>query len=420
MVLAVPVSILTAIYLSEYAPRGSAVAKPVVDLLAGLPSVVYGVWGVLLVVPFVGNVLAPLFGVFSSGYSVLAGGIVLAIMIFPTIIHVTLEVFASVPRRCARRRWPSGRPLGDDTHVVLRKGVPGILAAVVLGLSRAFGETMAVLMVVGNVPAVPRSLFDPGYPLPALIANNYGEMMSIPRYDAALMLAALVLLLVVLLFNVLARRILVRVERRAGERPGRRRGSAAQADRGLFPGLAGSAAVVILSPPPHPRDGPLESLPALSLAMLTQTPQGRLLPGQGRRHPERHPRVALSRRRGDALAFLLSLPLALYLNVYKGRASMTAVWTRFCLDVLWGVPSIVYGAFGFVVMLALGLRASLLAGIVTVALLELPIMARAIDEVVRLVPRELPEARPRSGRRARDRAQGRGPAGVPRHRDRRS
>jgi phosphate transport system permease protein len=73
---------------------------------------------------------------------------------------------------------------------------------------------MAVLMVVGNVPAVPRSLFDAGYPLPALIANNYGEMMSIPRYDAALMAAALVLTLIVLFFNVLARRILVQVERR--------------------------------------------------------------------------------------------------------------------------------------------------------------------------------------------------------------
>ncbi|MGZ7064792.1 MAG: phosphate ABC transporter permease subunit PstC, partial [Candidatus Aminicenantales bacterium] len=100
-------------------------------------------------------------------------------------------------------------------HVVLRKGSQGILAASVLGFSRAFGETMAVLMVAGNVPIVPKSPFDPGYPLPALIANNYGEMMSIPRYDSALMLAALVLLAAVIFFNVLARRILVRVERRS-------------------------------------------------------------------------------------------------------------------------------------------------------------------------------------------------------------
>ena len=217
MVLAVPVSILAAVYLSEYAPRRvREAAKPVVDLLAGLPSVVYGVWGVLLVVPFVSGVLAPLAGVYSSGYSILAGGIVLAVMSFPTIIHVTLEVFTAVPRSLRDASLSLGATKWETTRrVVLRKGAPGILAAAVLGFSRAFGETMAVLMVVGNVPAVPRSLFDPGYPLPALIANNYGEMMSVPRYDAALMTAALVLMVIVLGFNVLARAILVRVERRA-------------------------------------------------------------------------------------------------------------------------------------------------------------------------------------------------------------
>ena len=216
LVLAVPVSIFAAIYLSEYAPRWvRESAKPVVDLLAGLPSVVYGVWGVIMVVPFVGDVLAPLAGVYSSGYSILAGGIVLAIMTFPTIIHVTLEVFASVPLSLREASLSLGATKWETTRrVVLRKGAQGILAASVLGFSRAFGETMAVLMVVGNVPAVPRSLFDAGYPLPALIANNYGEMMSIPSYDAALMMAALVLTLIVLFFNVLARRILVRVERR--------------------------------------------------------------------------------------------------------------------------------------------------------------------------------------------------------------
>jgi len=217
LVIAVPVSILTAIYLSEFAPRSiREFARPVIDLLAGLPSVVFGVWGVIVVVPLVGGVLGPLFGVATSGYSVLAAGIVLAIMIFPTIIHVCLEVFASIPYSLREAslslgatRWETAR------HVVLRKGSQGILAASVLGFSRAFGETMAVLMVAGNVPVAPKSPFDPGYPLPALIANNYGEMMSIPRYDSALMLAALVLLAVVLFFNILASRILVRAERRA-------------------------------------------------------------------------------------------------------------------------------------------------------------------------------------------------------------
>jgi len=217
MVLAVPISILTAIYLSEYAPRRvRELAKPMIDLLAGIPSVVYGVWGVLIVVPFVGNVLAPAFGATSSGYSVLAAGIVLAVMVFPTIIHVSLEVFAAVPQSLREASLALGATNWETVrHVVLRKGLQGIIAAVVLGLSRAFGETMAVLMVVGNVARAPKSLFDPGATLPSLLANNYGEMLSIPLYDSALMLAALVLFGVVLVFNIAARIILVRVERRS-------------------------------------------------------------------------------------------------------------------------------------------------------------------------------------------------------------
>jgi phosphate transport system permease protein len=103
-------------------------------------------------------------------------------------------------------------------HVVARVALPGMAAAIILGFSRAFGETMAVLMVVGNVPLMPTSAFDPAYPLPALIANNYGEMMSIPLYDSALLLAAFILMLVIVSFTIAARLILIRIERRmAGE-----------------------------------------------------------------------------------------------------------------------------------------------------------------------------------------------------------
>jgi phosphate transport system permease protein len=135
-----------------------------------------------------------------------------------------------------------------------------------------------------------------------------------------------------------------------------------------------------------------KSVPALSLSMLTHTPKGGFYLGKEGGILNAILGSLYLAIGATFLAFLLSLPLALYLNLYKGRASKTAVWTRFFLDVLWGVPSIVYGAFGFVVMLALGLRASLLAGMLTVALLEFPIMCRAIDEVMRLVPLELKEA----------------------------
>jgi phosphate transport system permease protein len=216
LIIAAPISLFVAIFLSEYAPRRiREIARPMIDLLAGLPSVIYGVWGVLLIVPFVGRYLAPLFGTYSSGYSILAGGLVLAVMILPTIIHVLLEIFRAIPQAMREASLSLGATKWETVkYVLLRQGASGILAAFVLGLSRALGETMAVLMVVGNVARVPRSLFDGGYPLPALIANNYGEMMSIPLYDSALMLAAAILLILVMIFNLIARLVLIRLERR--------------------------------------------------------------------------------------------------------------------------------------------------------------------------------------------------------------
>lgn len=215
VIIAVPLCLLTAIYLSEYAPRMVREwARPLVDLLAGIPSVVYGLWGILVIVPLIKNYIAPAFGTFSTGYSVLAAGMVLAIMIFPVIIHVSVEVFGSIPYEMREAALSLGAT-GWQTvkYVVLRKAMPGIIAAVVLGLSRAFGETMAVLMVAGNVARVPSSLLGPAYPLPVLIANSYGEMLSVPLYDSALLLASLILLAIVLLFNILSRLILIRVER---------------------------------------------------------------------------------------------------------------------------------------------------------------------------------------------------------------
>lgn len=216
MLFAVPVSLLTAIFLAEYAPRLAAWLRPLIDLLSGIPSVVYGVWGVLTVVPAVEQ-LARWRGVWSSGYSLLAGGIVLAVMVCPFIIHVAYEVLNAVPAGIREASLSLGATRWQTIkHVVLRRALPGIVAAVVLGLSRALGETIAVLMVAGNVPIIPRSLFDPVYPLPALLANNYGEMMSIPLYDAALLFSALLLLVVVLFFNGLAR-VALNVARRGIE-----------------------------------------------------------------------------------------------------------------------------------------------------------------------------------------------------------
>lgn len=136
----------------------------------------------------------------------------------------------------------------------------------------------------------------------------------------------------------------------------------------------------------------LKGLPAMNLAMITQTPKGGYY--LGKEGGILNAIVGSLYLSGGAtlLAILISLPLVLYFNIYAKKASRLVNFTRFSLDVLWGVPSIVYGAFGFTIMLFLGLRASLLGGIIAVSLLILPIMSRAMDEVIRMVPEELSEA----------------------------
>lgn len=216
IIIALPLSILTAIYLSEYAHiRVRKLVLPLIELLSGIPPVLYGVWGVLVIVPLIQDQIAPYFVEFTTGYSVLAGGIVLAIMIFPLIISIVIEVFDNVPQDLRNASLSLGATQWQTIKkVVLRKSFDGIVAAVVLAISRAFGETIAVLMVCGNLAQVPKSLFDSAYPLPALIANNYGEMMSIPMYDSALMFAALLLFVIIFLFNAVSRIILYRIEKR--------------------------------------------------------------------------------------------------------------------------------------------------------------------------------------------------------------
>jgi len=217
IIIALPVSLLTAIYLSEYAhAKVKRALLPPIDLLSGIPPVIYGVWGVLVIVPFVQDKLAIHFVEFSSGYSTLAGGIVLAIMIIPLIISILLEVFNTVPDGLREASLSVGATKWETIkYVLLKKSRPGIIAAVVLAISRAFGETIAVLMVCGNIPEIPHSIFDSCYPLPALIANNYGEMLSVPMYESALMLAAFILFIIIFLFNAISRIILYRLERRA-------------------------------------------------------------------------------------------------------------------------------------------------------------------------------------------------------------
>jgi len=214
LLIAGPVCLLAAIHITQYSRKWVLrVMHPVIDILAGIPSVIYGVWGILVIVPLVSEHIAPLFGVHTSGYTLLTGAIVLAVMIIPFILNILIEVFRTIPTEYTEASLSLGATRWQTVkHVILRKGLPGIISAMGLGVSRAFGETIAVLMVVGNVAGIPSGIFQPGYPLPALIANNYGEMMSVPVYQSALMFSALVLFVVVLLFNLASRIAITRFE----------------------------------------------------------------------------------------------------------------------------------------------------------------------------------------------------------------
>ena len=213
--IALPISLLSAIFLTEYASSWvKRIVFPIFDILAGIPSVVYGVWGTLIIVPWIADKLGPRFVDYTSGYTVLASGIVLGIMILPILVSLLIEIFTIVPQDYREASASLGATKWQTcSKVILRKAMPGIVAAGVLSISKAFGETIAVLMVCGNYAAIPRSLFDPCYPLPALIANNYGEMLSLPLYESALMFAAFILFFIILVFNIISRWILRNIER---------------------------------------------------------------------------------------------------------------------------------------------------------------------------------------------------------------
>ena len=225
LALAVPLGFGVAVFLTETAPRRvAAVVGPLVDLLAAIPSVIYGLWGVFVLAPFLrdhvepllGSVLGslPLFAGPPLGVGYLTAGIILAIMVLPFITSVAREVLAAVPGP----QREAAIALGATQFEVVRGAVvpfarSGLVGAVVLGLGRALGETMAVTMVIGNRYEISASLFAPGYTLAAVIANEFSEAFS-PAYLSALGGLALVLMGTTLILNAGARLLVYRVSRK--------------------------------------------------------------------------------------------------------------------------------------------------------------------------------------------------------------
>ena len=226
LLIAVPLAISVAIFLTEFSPRW--LRQPVaflVELLAAIPSVVYGLWGIFVLIPFLrGYVVPPLKAVFGwtpflqgvfYGNSLLAGGIILAIMIVPYIAAVSREVLLAVPvsqREAAlamgATRWEAVR------SAVLPYGRAGLIGAIILGLGRALGETMAVTMVIGNRHDISISLLQPAYTMAAAIANEFSEATT-ATYQSALMEVGLILFVITVAVNAIARILIWRVARGA-------------------------------------------------------------------------------------------------------------------------------------------------------------------------------------------------------------
>lgn len=224
LVLAVPPSIGVAIYLIELSPgwlRGPVAFLG--ELLAAIPSVVYGLWGIFILAPWMQRTVQPflkstlgflpLFRGPAYGVGMLTAGVILAIMVIPFISSVTREVLAQVPRMQREAALALGATWWEMIRMaVLPYGLSGIIGACMLGLGRALGETMAVTMVIGNRPEIALSLFAPGYTMASVIANEFTEATG-DLYLSALIEIGLLLFIITLLVNILARLLVWRVGR---------------------------------------------------------------------------------------------------------------------------------------------------------------------------------------------------------------
>lgn len=223
LLIAVPISLGTALFLTELAPRWLRnPASFLIELLAAVPSIVYGLWGLKVLVPALTPVerwlgahlgFLPIFQGEPIGFGMLAAGLVLAIMILPYITSVSREVILGVPRSQHEASLALGATRWETLRgPVLRYARSGILGAVILGLGRAMGETMAVTMVIGNTETISASLFSPGSTLTSLLANKFQEATE-PLHTEALVGAALVLLGITIIVNAGARLLIWSVSR---------------------------------------------------------------------------------------------------------------------------------------------------------------------------------------------------------------
>ena len=224
LIIAVPLALGCAVFLTEFAPRWLRTpVATLIELLAAVPSVIYGLWGIFVLIPLLRDHFWPVarpvlrgLPIFSGAFygpSVLAAGVILAVMVLPYITAVSREVLLAVPPSQREAGLALGATRWETvTTVILPYGRAGIIGAVILGLGRALGETMAVTMVIGNRHEVSASLLQPGYTIAAAIANEFSEAVSDMHLSALFMIGA-VLFIITIAANTLARVLVWRVAR---------------------------------------------------------------------------------------------------------------------------------------------------------------------------------------------------------------
>lgn len=431
--IAVPLGIGSAVCLAELAPpRVKAVVKPAIELLAGIPSVVYGFFGLVVLTDW----LRITFDV-PSGESWLAGSILLGIMALPTIISVSEDALSTVPRAYREGSLALGATRWQTiSRVLVPSALSGITAAVILGMGRAIGETMAVMMVTGNAAIIPEpitNVLSPVRTLTGTLGIEMGEVAVGSLHYHALFGVAVVLLVITLLVNLAALWIMARI--RAGQGAAFPGGDRRQVKRVLgIVAVIAAAAVIFAVLPPAPaiavllvaagvslardRIAPataekiafstlwaaigvvlfilgvillfivVNGLPALSWEFLTQAPRD--LGRAGGIFPAIVGTLYLV---GGAILFALPIGIgaAIYLTEYTRGGRVTAL-IRSGVDLLNGMPSIVFGLFGFAfLVLFLNFGVSLLAGMVTLGLMVLPTVIRTTEEALKTVPMAIRE-----------------------------
>jgi phosphate transport system permease protein len=452
LLLAVPVALGVAIFLSEIAPAW--LRRPltyVVDLSAAIPSVVYGFWAFIVLVPIMRSTIEPGLGSLTGngfpfsarpfGLDILTATIVLAVMIIPTIAAISRESLRAVPRIYRESALSLGSTRWEATRIaVLGPARSGIAAGIILGLGRAIGETIAVTMVIGNIYILPGSLFSPGATLATWLVNNYSDITPGLELQALLELA-LILLAITIAVNVVARALLWRLARSGTDvstrfhhrrttppssAPGKltpsraRRGMAAteppewrrrvalrfpgrisrrRGVAGLMVGITVVCLVIALAPfasivlTATTLGGPAVVRPSFYTSLpplgCNPTPStGCSLGGIG---PEIQGTMIML-----ALGALIAVPLGVLAGIYLseyGRNRFGRL-VSFFADVMTGIPTIILGLFVFVLFLYLdhGAALSALSGGVALGVLMTPIVTRATEEALRSVPDAVREA----------------------------